>query len=212
MPAMMKRICVCFVLLLLITVMVRDSLFHFNTDIIDLKRKHLSAQRHWNIGYTPSYVYYNSPIRYQSDLLSIKKIIEPGYALLSDRATSYYAAATLPVYVRNIHRHHGLEVFNGLVTFLQKGNLCYMEDPFHKKAALKYLQQDARLSKKNDWPALRYVLLNKDKKNSMLRQDCIAVKSKHLESSLLRISQLLYEGDYLNLYQLDVFSQNSLKF
>ncbi len=186
-------------------VITRDSRFHFNRERIEEKRLHWSAVRHWSIYYSPKYVTIDSPFRYDNDIEKIRELIEPGFALLSDLATSYYAAATLPVYVRNIHRHHGLDSIAGLEGFLQRGHLCYLKDPYHIKRLSEYLQKDAFASKRNNWPVLKYILINKDKENSQLRRDCIAVHSKDIIDNLSNIAQLVYEGDYLVLFRLKTF-------
>ena len=201
-----KIIVASIVLLIVVGVIVQDSKFHFSKKNIQIKRKHHSVQRHWNIWYNQSYVYYDSPLRYQDDLVKIGGIIDPGYSLWSDLATSYYAAATLPVYVRNIHYHQGLKKMKWVSKFLKGQHFCYLNDTFHLQATVDFFRKDSLLSQKYGWPEIRYILLNKDKKNSLLRQDCMAVLSSRLEVGVLNLGQLLYEGDYLNLYQLDSFS------
>lgn len=205
----MKVVNVFFPLLVfaaVIGVVVFDSRFHFSQDLIQGKRAHRSPQRHWNIWYNQSYVFYDSPLRYQTDLARIEEIIEPGYSVWSDLATSYYAAATLPVHVRNIHQHHGLRRLKWVLKFIEGQHFCYLADRSHRQATLDFFNRDSLLSLKNGWPELRYIILNKDKKNSLLRNDCMAVLSSRLEVSLPDISQLLYEGEYLNVYQLNSFS------
>ena len=194
------------VLLTVVGVIIQDSKFHFTQDIIQRKREHRSPQRNWNIWYNQSSIYSDSVFRYQNDLAKIGGIIEPGYSVWSDLATSYYASATLPVYVRNVHLHHGLERMKWVAKFIKRQHFCYLEDKFHLQSTVDFLRRDSFLSQKNGWPELRYILLNKDKENSLLRRECMAVLSSRLEVSLLSISQLLYEGEYLNLYQLDTLS------
>ncbi len=198
------------ILLVVAAVLVHDSWYHFNADSIHKKRVHQSPQRNWNIWYNQKYVYSDSPIRYQNDLARIKDVMIPGYSVWSDLATSYYAAATLPVYVRNIHRHHQLTRFKGVMKFLAGGNVCYLEDASHLEAAVQFFKKDSVLSKKRGWPEIRYILLNKDKQNFLLRRECMAVRSRHLELNLLNISHLLYEGQYLNLYELSTFNTDTL--
>ena len=198
------------VLLLVAAVLVHDVRYHFSPDIVHKKRGHRSPQRDWNIWYDQNYVYSDSPLRYQNDLTQVKDIVTPGFAVWSDLATSYYAAAMLPVYVRNVHPHHGLAKLKGVMKFLARGNVCYLEDTSHLETAVKFFNRNAALSKKRGWPVIRYILLNKDKQNFLLRQECMAVRSRHLELNLLNVSHLLYEGEYLNLYELSTFPVESL--
>ncbi|MDW7772657.1 MAG: hypothetical protein SCH71_07175 [Desulfobulbaceae bacterium] len=203
-----KAIIALFFLLLVAAVIARDSRFHFHTDSLRVKREHHSPLRDWTIGNNQQYLYHDSPFRYQSDLVMIAGMIEPGHALLSDLATSYYAAATLPVYVLNVHRHHRSTRAAALAKVLRKNEFCYLEDSFHRQKAIKFLQRDTRAAGEKNWPALRYFLLNKDKENSMLWKDCLAMRSDQLEVSLLQISKLLYEGEYLNIYEFNIFSDS----
>ncbi|MBM9602695.1 hypothetical protein [Desulfopila inferna] len=183
----------------------KEVKFHFQKERITEKLQHFSAVRHWSIHFGPQYVYYNSSLRYESDFKHIRKHVEPKSALLSDLATSYYAAAALPVYIRNTHRHHGLKRFAGLQGFLQKGHLCYLNDPYHSMKLLAYLEQDALLARKNGWPALKYIIINKDKKNKVLYRDCIATNSRNIIENISSIASIIYEGKYLNLYALKDF-------
>lgn len=197
------RISLAFVCLAAILVLlIKDSSFHFNAASLRAKREHHSAQRHWNIWFKPEFVYYDSPLRYQTDLRNIADIVEPGSIVLSDRATSYYAAATLPAYVLNVHKHHRSVRAERLVRVLSRGEFCYLEDKFHRKAALSFLQKDSRQAQQKNWPQIKYILLNKDKQNIMLRNDCLALRSEQHEVSIPKIGELLYEGTFLNLYKL----------
>ncbi len=204
-----KRALALFFFIFISFIIVRESLFHFNADVVTIKRKHYSAQKHWHIKYSYHYVYYDSPIRYENDFEKISDIIEPGYAVLSDLATSYYAAARLPVYIRNNHRHHVMD--NVTREFLKRKSLCRLGNPHYRKDVLKYLQRDVELSKTQNWPILRYFLLNKDKTNSVLKRDCISQRSHYLQTTLPSIGKLLFEGKYINLYQLDSYSTHFVK-
>ena len=190
------------VIIVCVFVVIHDSYFHFERSRIERKRQNSSALRHWSIHYTPKYFFQDSSLRYVFDLEKIKHLVEPGKALMSDRATSYYAAAALPLYVRNVHKHHGLDNIPGVKQFLYKGHLCYKKDPYHKKQTKRYLKRDLYQARKNNWPILQYILINKDKQNINLRRDCLAVKSEEIIESISAIADMIYEGQYLNLYQL----------
>lgn len=199
----LKIISASLVLFLLAAIIVTDGLFHFNPEVVEAKRKNASPQRHWGIGDMQRYIYRDSSIRYQEDFARMAKAIEPGYAILSDLPTSYYAAAELPVYVINLHRHHDARRAGARKFYRAMLNLCYLEDAYHRQAFQQFLRQDRKKAIANGWPPLRYVLLNKDKGNSLLHDQCIAMRSDQLEVTLLKIGQLLYEGEHLNLYRLN---------
>ncbi len=200
-----------FLLLLIGGVIVYDSGYHFSRELVQKKWARRSPQGNWNIWYNSTYVDHNSPFRYQTDLVEMEKRIEPGYSVWSDLVTSYYLAAMLPVYVGNIHRHHGSRLLWGVKEMQDKQSICYLEDTLHSQNVSRFFREGALMSQKNAWPEFRYIVLNKDKANYLLRQECMSVLSRHLELNLLDISQLLYEGQYLNLYELNSFFEKTLR-
>ena len=204
-----KQIIYIFALLFLVGVVIRDSLFHFQKERIVEKRQHRSPIRHWSLFYSPKFVLEDSPIRYGSDFKSISGLVEPGYLLISDKATSYYAAAFLPLFIRNVHSHHASGGERPFVDKLQRGHFCYMQDPYHREEVVKYLEWERSNSTSQKTPEVRYFLLNKDRVNSQLRWDCMSVGRSGLIDSLGSISKLLYSGDYLNLYQFKSFEREN---
>ena len=52
-------------------------------------------------------------------------------------------------------------------------------------------------------PELRYILVNKDVKNLNLRLDCLWTARKRLIKYVGGLAELKYEGEYLNLYQIN---------
>lgn len=192
----------CCLLLVVCGVIIKDSSFHFNKERMMKKRMHNSALRHWNFFARPSEILNHSSLKYEKELADIGKLVEPGKALLSDRATSYYASATLPIYVINVHRHHGLSHLPGAKRIIHRGHLCYLNDLSHRQKFLHYLERQNISSKRTGLPSLRYVLINSDKDNLNLRGDCISVRSGKIMKSMDSISEKIYEGEFLNLYEL----------
>lgn len=171
-----------------------DAHFHFDAELVDLKSKNRSDQRNWSLFYDQERVYFNSPLRYEQDFKEIEKRIEPGKLVISDLATSYYAAVYLPNYVVNIHRHHGSWKRPSYDAFIKARYLCYLEFEENKSKVLSFIKAE---------PLADYILVNKDGKYSHRRQDCLAFRSHTLVEKLPEFSTLEYSGTYLNLYKLD---------
>ena len=170
-----------------------DSAFHFDQQKVQIKTKHYSAQRNWSLFYGQSYVFNDSSTRYKSDFVEIKRIVKPDSIVLSDLASSYYVAAHLPVYVVNLHRHQGSSTPSAWKQFLATRVFCYIEFEENRVKLEGFL----KLNQKFD-----YVLVNKDRVNSNRKRDCLAFRSKTIIKELPRFANLVFEGEFLNLYAL----------
>lgn len=179
------------IILIALVLLVYDSKFHFDADIVERKEQSYSAQRNWNLNYVQDNVYRGSSFRYQRDFNNIYMLIEPNSVLLSDLATSYFAAAILPVYVVNIHRHQGRNLRQETVTFLNNRFLCYLEFEENRQKVSKFLRKNNEID---------YFLINKDRVNENRERDCLAFRSDTLIEQLSKFSDLLWEGEFLNLY------------
>lgn len=200
---LLRQFAGCALLLVCICLIVVDSRFHFSRKRIDDKIQHGSAVRHWGLRDMSTYILRDSSMKYETDFARLRKIVQPGHALLADRATSYYAAAYLPVYIRNVQYHHGIQQVPGLKELLQRGHLCYMADPYHLSRATLFLQDQKDWAIVNKVSYIKYILLNRDKENMNVLKDCLAVKSSFLATHLLQIASLRYQGEYLDLYELN---------
>jgi len=181
-----------------------DSLPHFDESLIQLKRNHRSAQRNWNVFYGQRFVYFDSSFRYQKDLAEIKKLIEPGHLLLTDYATSYYASSSLPVYTRNVQRHHGRPKSKSWRKMLDSRSACYLGQPDKFSQFKKFLAIENYSSRSNDRLELRYAITNKDSRNLNLRYDCLWNGRDGFITHIERLATLKYEGDHINLYEFNM--------
>lgn len=180
-----------------------DARVHFDADLIQLKRQHKSAQKNWNLFYDQRYVYADSAFRYEADFESISQLIEPNTVIFSDISTSYYSASYLPVYVKNIHRHHGRLDWSGVSDLLSGRKACYLQDPENVSFLAQYFRDHNALMREQNLPEFRYILVNKDVKNLNLRLDCLWTARERLMRFVGGLSALKYEGQYLNLYQIN---------
>ena len=179
------------IMLMVGVLLVYDSRFHFDAEAVQVKRKNYSAQRNWNLNLRQDYVYKDSSMRYDQDFRALKGLIKPNSVLLSDLATSYFAAAMLPVHVVNIHRHQGRNRWAELINFLDKRYLCYMEFEENRQHVSDFLKGNSDID---------FVLINKDRINGNRKRDCLAFRSDTLIEQLPNYSNLLWEGEFLNLY------------
>jgi hypothetical protein len=188
------------------SIIVYDSSPHFDESLIQLKRDHRSAQRNWNIFYGQRFVYYDSDFRLQTDLAEIAKIIEPDSLALADLATSYYAASELPVYVRNVHQHHGRHTSISWAGILHSRSACYLALPEKYSQFQQFIADQQRVLKISGDIPFSYVLVNKDIRNLNLRYDCLWNGRTGLLANIERLAELKFEGEYLNLYELKTAS------
>lgn len=193
--------CFCAVVLVaVVCTIVVDTRSHFDQGLVDLKIKHRSAQRHWNVYFSQNQVFFNSSLRYREDFRQIESLLPKDSLVLSDLATSYYAAAVLPAYVINIHRHHGRDKRKLWTAFVAKHHVCYFERDAVRAAFLRELEQHLSQIRVPQLQ-LGYFILNKDKDNRNLRDDCLSLRSGWIAANIDWIADLQYAGEYLNLYR-----------
>jgi len=198
-----QRVFVIVAFIAVIGLLAYESKPHFDRGLIQLKRNNNSAQRSWNLFYGQRFVFYDGSFRYKRDFQQIEKMIAPGHTVLTDVASSYYAATYLPTYVRNIHRHHGRwqsPLWNKMLDQRVHCNL-HLESFFLKFQ--EFLDADTVLSESENQPRLRYVLVNKDNNNKNVRLDCLSNRRALFMQNVVRIFELKYEGEYLNLYEVN---------
>jgi hypothetical protein len=186
-----------------LALLAHESRHHFDPRLIQLKRQDNSAQANWNLFYGQRFVYYDSSFRYQADMDQIIELIRPGRVLLSDLATSYYAAASLPVYVKNVQRHHGRWQSLQWRNLFEDELACNLHDEEISLAFKEFVYADRSFSETKGLPKFEYLLLNKDQHNKNVRLDCIWNSRAAFAASLEKFSTLIYEGEYLSLYKVN---------
>lgn len=195
----------CLVWLALISVLmllVYESRNHFSSELIKQKRQHNSAQRNWNVFYGQHFGYYGGIFRYQRDLKRIKKLIEPGHIVLSDLATSYYAAASLPIYARNVHRHQGRSQALSWKALLDEKHACKLYKEGSYLAFKQFISEERVSSAADELPKFKYVLVNKDLYNKNVRLDCLWNGRAAFMDAIVKVSSLVFEGEFLKLYKI----------
>lgn len=197
-----KKIFYGLVFVVLLGVVIKDSSYHFDAELIHLKRQHKSAQKNWNVFYDQRYVFADSAFRYEADFSAIKKLIDPKSVILSDISSSYYSSTYLPVYVKNIHRHHGRRGRGNIFSLLNSRQACYLQDPNNVAATEQFFNEHNALMRKVGMPELKYIIVNRDDKNLNLRQDCLWTARARLIKYLGGLAELKFSGEHLNLYQI----------
>ena len=197
---MIKRFLAILGLLIALGVIVFDSAYHFDEKRILLKRKNNSGQTNWSMFYGQRFVYYDGALRYNEDFAELSKLIEPGYVILSDKATSYYAAANLPAYVLNIQRHHGLWRSPLWNKAIRSGMHCTLNSD-RSNTEFRLLLESEKI-KLDIEPTLRYILVNHDSNNKNVRSDCFSIRRNLQEGAIKKLFDTVYVGKYLTLYAL----------
>lgn len=198
----MKKVLAIGLVLAMLTVVSFDARIHFSKQLLLAKRSVNSAQRHWNLFYTQKYVYQDGIFRYLRDFDEIRQIIVPNQLLLSDKASSYYAATELPVYVPNIHTHHKRAALPQWKTFLDSRHACHIDQPSRLIKFSKFVYNWRSSSKAKELP-FTYILVNKDQINANLQLDCLSQTRRAMVAGLKMLASIEYDGDYLRLYKLD---------
>lgn len=175
-----------------------DSYRFFSREYVNLKLRHYSGQYDWNVFFPQSIVYNNSSFRYQLDFKELNKIVVPNSLLISDMATSYYSAALLPVYIRNMQPHQGRRNFKEWSSIFDQLDFCYLDAPKSTEKIKTVLNIEANASR---LPI--YVLLNKDGVNINNHRDCMANRSKQIAAGVQAFATKIFSGQYLELYQID---------
>lgn len=182
-------------------VVINDSKHHFDAELVALKRKHRSPQNDWSVFYGQRFVYYSTSMRYERDFLAIANLVRPHSLVISDLATSYYSAAYLPVYVRNVHRHQGRDKSVAWRRILDSRQHCYLQRPENVSSFVDFVRAENRVAAKAETPVIRYVLVNNDLLNNNPRYDCFWNGRQAAIENLEAISTKLYVGEYLILYE-----------
>lgn len=178
-----------------------DAAFHFDRERVAVKRQHQSAQRHWSVHYAQSYTYLDSSFKYQEDINNIRLLIEPENIVLSDRATSYYLAAALPVYVKNVHAHHHRDTDWSQI--LSASYLCYIDQEASFERVRVFIELQRARANRDQLAQFKYWVVNRDPNNLNLRYDCLATRGKAIAQSLQKLGKLIYQGEFLLVYQID---------
>ena len=196
-----RNLCLTTLLLAAVALLVFDSRYHFDDDLITLKRQHQSDQQNWSTFYPQENVYYGSSFRYQNDFARIAEILVPDKTLYSDLGTSYYAAASLPVNVVNVHHHQGRGAQYHWRQFLDARYACYLEFEENREKLRNFIADQKKSIDPESRHSFDYVLLNKDTDNAVLRTDCFSHRQHILQIELPKLLNPLYTGEFLNLYQ-----------
>ena len=201
----LKRAFAALVGLAFMAVVVVDTLPRFRQQTVELKRQHQSAQRNWNVFYGQKYVYTDSAIKYQADFTALQNILQPESVVLTDLATSYYVASHLPLYVRNVHRHHGRQHGDDWYRLLQARHACFLDQPERKKAFAEFVDKE-RLKRQNTGQLeFRYLIVNKDQENLNLKLDCMSQSRTAFISNIDDIAEMVFDGEFLRVYELQNF-------
>ncbi len=165
----------------------------FDRQLVELKLKHFSDQRNWSFAFSQEHVYSSATFRYKADLEAFERLVHVGSSVLSDKATSYHLASTLPVYIVNVHQHQGRWMRRSWTRFIDDGYFCYPE--FAENRARIF----SHLAAHND---VQYVVVNNDPETRHRSRDCLSFRSESLRAELPEFLTLIHAGEYLDLYHI----------
>jgi hypothetical protein len=181
-----------------------DSLYHFGYFHKPVFLEHNIPPYHWRINYPSILNYEKSSIRYLNDIQEIDRLTVPGSVFYSDVATSYYVAVSSALYAANPKSNHRT-AFNRKHATAPGSllhNLCNGGKYAGKYDTLTdYFNAKNTLNVINGFSPIDYFIYNKDQVNSNVincRKDQYAALSSTLEEKF----KILFNGDYLDLYQI----------
>lgn len=189
------------VLLGIAALVVIDASFHFDKQRVKIKRADKSPQHHWSLFYPQRYTFTDASFKYRKDIENIRKLIEPAKTMLSDRATSYYLAAELPLYMRNIYGHHGRHAL--WTEFIGKFFACYIDQERSLEETQTFIETLSNHVEDKKEPDFKYWIVNRDSNNLNMRNDCLATRGSEIADGLPKIAKQIYQGEYLWLYELN---------
>lgn len=196
---LLTRLSMLVVLCLIALMIFTDASPHFDRGLIGKKRSVWSAQRNWNLFLDQDYIYRDTSIRYEQDLKEISKLSSINEVAFTDLATSYYLAANTPLAVKNIHPHQGRNADRVWRQLLRNRDLCFLDDPdrLAKVKALLLADPPSKLRQR-----FKYIVVNTDSLNYNLKRDCFSQRSVQLQTAIEGIASLVFDGEYLKLYQI----------
>ncbi len=181
-----------------------DSLYHFGYYKKPVSSKNKIPPYHWRINYPFESNYLKSSLPYLNDIQEIKKITEPGSVFYSDVATSYYLAVSSSLYAANPKDNHRMSLKRAHATAPQSllYNLCHGGKYDGKYDSLKnYFKEKNLENKKNGFSQIKYLVYNKDETNRNL-MNCSIEQYTDLSTKLLGEFEILFKGEYLDLYKI----------
>ena len=162
---------------------------------------------HWRLPNSAKNNLVQSGHLYRHDMVKIKDLVTPGTSFISDPVTSYYALSFLPIYSSVAKSHHGGSRKERNSPFFSnefQKHLCSNSKLFNNQTMKEYILEKIRLREQKKWPKLKYILLNKDTTNRFVRWECMSANNFNTVSKVKEISKLIFEGEHINLYQIDI--------
>ena len=181
---------------------------------LSYKLKYIDKKAYTNI-YTPVYHwrypssstdnFNNSGAVFITDIIEIEKMISPGSSFISDPVSSYYLLSFLPIYTAVGKPHHGGSTDEFKYPFVNAAFLKHLCEPnglYNGRSTENYFREKNQLHQAKKWPSIRYIILNKDRKNKAMHRQCLTPYNnaaiKHIET----FSNKIYEGSYLDVYEI----------
>ena len=186
-----------------------ESWFHFDKDLIEKKKRAYSAQKDWSLFFGQSHVYMNGGFRHDEEFRELTVLLEPNTALITDLATSYYIAANLPVYVKNVYRHHGRQKSQKWEKLISQKIVCYLDLPDYLSQFENVVRYDNRRAKRKAVPPVRYVAVNLTQYNENFTRGCMSQRRKELLSVIDQMATPVYEGNTIAVFKLSAATSNS---
>ena len=189
-------------LVALLSTIVLDTAPRFSRDTVEIKRQHNSAQRNWNVFYGQNYVFDDGALKYQADFVKLESVIEPDAIALTDLATSYYLASHLPLYVKNVHRHHSVSIRREWRMLIQSKHACFLDQPARKSLLVDFVRTERARSSASGAPEFLYLVVNKDQINRNMKLDCLSQSRSAFVKNIDDVADIIFDGEFLRVYKI----------
>ena len=186
-----------------------EAKFHFDKNLVDKKKEIFSAQKDWSLYFDQSNVFRNGGLKHDSEFAELSNLLEPNSSMITDLATSYYAAAGLPVYVKNVHRHHGRYKTREWEKLIAHRIICYLDAPEYQDQFLEVIDKEETTAKTENLPPVRYIAINRTHYNDNFKRGCMSQRRRGLLSVINELGTLVYDGQTISVYRLSTASADN---
>ena len=178
-----------------------DSYRHFDQDLVSRKMERFSPQKDWNLFFSQSQVFYSGSLNITNDIVDLRDVLPRNSLILSDKATSYYLAAHLPVSVLNVHRHHGRYKKREWMSFIDSNRACLLSEGNNYESL-------ARLARKelDNQASPTFLIISKAQGNKNYARDCLSSNRGYLIETAKNFFKLSYENQTFLVFDLSTAS------
>ena len=205
-PKVSRQLILLLILLVPVSLsLIADSLYHIGYFRKPVFLRNNIPPYHWRLNQSFEQNYLQSSLPYLSEIDKINQLTEDGAVFYTDTATSYYVAVSSKLYASNPKSNHNRNYGTAPQSLLY--TLCHGGLYAKKHVTLKdYFEEKNKLNIQRGLHPIKYIIYNRDEVNRNLA-NCSIQQYPALTEKLEGEFKLLYRGDNLDLYSIEVDSE-----